>query len=281
MDEPIGLTMARWVVSNGGHVMPCYINKDLDKFPLVKGGVNAATRDIRTIETWWAERGYACVGVASRVDGWICFDADGPAAREWLHKLVIDTGGVGEGLYYETPGRTGGAHLWYSWPSWLSPIHSAKVRGSVGEVQLRGIGCFSLLPCNRRDGEYKMLNVPENGLSDLSRELYLAFAKVAEQTTVAVTGDLREISVEQAFSQTWSENRKNCLAGLLWNVLIRGMDSDEALELVNRWNRECCQPPLEENIIRRKWEYTVGRATAARDKIADESAQYSNWMKIG
>lgn len=284
-EESAGLLAAKWVVGLGGHVIPAYVSmKTGDKYPLVKEWVNAACRDEECLNRWWDLYGYAWPGVVSRPDGLVCFDLDGPEAVDWFRELCISVGWTGEGaLIYRSPGRGQGLHIWFKWPTYLAPIHSAKYREVDwnGEAQLRGVGCWTMMAGARRpDGEYTMVQVPDS-LSELPRELWLAFAaEASQQMNSGGGGDLRELSTVDAWERApWTDGRKNAVAALAWWNMLRGMEEEECLTLCLQFAREACLPELDEAIVRRKVEYTAQRIGVIREKQARELSVMRNWVE--
>lgn len=289
--DPTGLTMAKWLADRGAKVIPAYVSmKTGDKLPMCKDWANVATRSYEQLERWWNDKPWCHPGVVSGRDSWLCFDVDGPDAVNWFRAIYSRYGGPGEveesgrgcnPLIYRTPGRTEGLHVWFSWPDWLADLHSVKYREPDwnGEVQLRGRGCWTLIAgAKRPEGEYEMLVVPEGPICEAPRELVVAFMQAGEQTTVAAQGDLRELSPEAAWAGApWQDNRKTAVAGLAWHMAIRGVEESEYWDTLYRFAEECCVPSLDQNIVKRKGEYTWNRALVAREKQTEELTRMGAW----
>ena len=93
------LEAALQYAGRGWPVLPCR-----DKVPLVRGGVHAATRDLRTIERWWHTWPQANVAVACGApSGIIVADIDAPSQVPELLDL--------QALTASTP--SGGRHLYF------------------------------------------------------------------------------------------------------------------------------------------------------------------------
>lgn len=280
MEEPAGLSAAKWLVDRGALVIPAYISKKTaDKMPLLKDWANNGTKDYDVLTQWWRERPWAWPGYLGGRGSFLCLDGDGPEAVSWLREFVTVNKWNGEGaLITKTPGRTEGIHLVWRWPDWLADVHKIEVRreGWRGAIELRGKGCWTMAPgCPRPDGEYTVLAAPDV-LDEFPKELWESFIVEGDQTIAGnSSGDLRELSVRDAFDgRIFTDGRKNAVAGLAWSVMLRGMEEDECLELCLQFAAQCCEPPLEEAIVHRKVDYTAQRIEKMR---ARQLAEMTNW----
>lgn len=283
--------MAKWAVDRGALVIPAYIDRYCEKRPLLREWQNNGSREVAQLERWWEDKPWANVGVLGGRNSWVVFDCDGAEAVSGFRSICEHISGIdwSGALIYRTPGRKdadgtgGGLHCMWLYPDWMADLHKAEIReeGWRGGIEFRGRGTWTLLPCNRADGDYEVLNAPEK-LGELPRELWLEFAAHAEQQLIGNntgTGDLREVSPETAFGQTWTDGRKQAVAGLIWHQLLRSVDGDsdtEVLEMALRFAAEQCSPVLDEGIVRRKFEYTRGRIEGIRARQQEELGKWSN-----
>lgn len=285
VEEPAGLAMARLVVSYGWKVVPGFVAASGDKIPVAGGDwVRKATLDVRQLETWWGERPYLWPGTVSGIGSSFVLDADGPEAVAWVRSIASGSGCWNNGgLVYRTPGRGGGLHCVWNWPSWLAPdFRQAKVVGSTGEVQLRGNGHWTLLAgARRKDGEYSVVSEPEGGVSTEPPRCLID--AILEQAVVSVGGSyggsgLSEMSPEEAWEGApWNDGRKNLLAAIAWYMAIRGEDSAKVMSVCMEFALNGgCEPALSEDFVQRKVEYTVNRAERRR---AESKAQQENTMR--
>lgn len=295
--EPAGLLAARQLVEWGARVFPAFVSKNGEKVPLVKGWPDAAVgkREVvegvgsQTLREWYSRYPYAWAGIACGPDSFLCLDADKESGVERLREFVSSVG-VWEGgaMVARTPGRgTGGIHIYWRWPSWLDgSFHSAKVRlEDGGEVDLRGNRCFVLAAGARRgDGVYEILEEPgAEGPVEAPRSLVEAIMAESALAGDGVNsyggGGMEELSPTEAWELApLGEGRKNALAGLLWHVAIRGAGEEEVLDWGLRFGREVCEPSLDEEIVRKKAEYTYSRAKKRRDDSAKESQKLMDMM---
>ncbi len=288
-DEPVGLTLAKWIAGMGGMVIPAYIDRYCEKRPLLREWQNSGTKDEAVLNGWWDDKPWANVGVLGGRNSFVVFDCDGSEAVHGFRSLCERVGGISweHVLLYRTPGRKdldgsgGGLHAMWLWPDWLADFHKAEIReeGWRGGIELRGRGCWTLLPCKRSDGEYEILNAPEK-LAEFPRELWLAFSEEAQQQVTGNgtgSGDLKEVSPETAFGSIWTDGRKQAVAGLIWHQLIRMNDDDEeaVLEMALRFAEEQCDPPLDSGVVRRKFEYSAERVRRIREQQRMEMSKWN------
>lgn len=284
--EPAGLTVARLIVGYGWKVVPGFVASSGDKVPVAGGDwVRKATLDVGQLETWWAERPYLWPGTVSGIGSSFVLDADGPAAVSWIRELASGPGCWNTGgLVYRTPGRGGGLHCVWNWPSWLErDFRQAKVRGVSGEVQLRGNGHWTLLAgARRKDGEYTVVQEPLNGVSTEPPRCLID--AIIANAIVAVGGSyggsgLEEVSPSEAWEGApWIDGRKNLLAGLAWYLAIRGGSLEEVLEECLNFASGGCDPPLDSEFVRNKVEYTVNRAEKRREESKRISGEKNNQL---
>lgn len=279
--DTAGFAAAKWFVEmSGGKVIPAYINKEAEKYPLLKGWQNNGSREEEVLHEWFNERyRYAWVGgLTGRDSGLLVFDCDGPEAVGRFRELTSSIGWTGEGcFFYRTPGRRdekdthGGAHFWYRWPSWLASFHKSEIRepGWRGGLELRAEGCWTMIAgAKRPDGEYEVLGVPDK-LEELPRELWLAFLENAETAIGSGAGDsdLRSLSPEEAWEQApWFDGRKGAVAGIAWYMSIRGHTEEEVVSECCRFALEACEPSLDKTAAERRARYAYGRATSVLAK---------------
>lgn len=279
MTEPLGLLAARQFVEWGARVFPAFVSRSGEKVPLLKGwpdnavGREDGSEGMGKLVEWYSRYPYAWVGIACGVGSFLCLDADRLCAVERLRELVSGEGMWEAGaLVARTPGRDSGLHVYWKWPTWMATdFSSAKVRVGEGEIEIRGNRHFVLAAGARRsDGEYEILEEPAAaGPSEPPRglvELLLSLAEVNSGGSYNGSG-MEEVSESEAWSYApLVEGRKNLLAGVLWYVAIRGGSYEEVLELGMRFSEEVCSPPLDEELVVKKAEYTFGRAQKRRDE---------------
>lgn len=297
MSEPAGLCFARQVVRLGWKVIPAFVNASGEKIPLCGGRwPEKATLDERVLEEWWERRPWAWPGTVSGVGSSLVMDVDGPVAVEWFRDLVEKAGGwVSGGLLYRTPGKGGGLHVVWDYPSWLvREFSQAKVILEGGEVQLRGNGHYTLLCGARRpdlpvgERDYTLLEEPQVGVSrEPPRRLVDLFLEQAVSGRVgeSYAGGLVALTVEEAWGLgLLQDGRKNACAGLAWGLAIRGEPEEAVREIVMRFNEECCTPSLSNAVVEKKVSYAVQRAEAFRvkeEKVARQVMNDLGWGGLG
>jgi hypothetical protein len=176
----------------------------------------------------------------------------------------------------------------WSWPSWIDrDFRQAKVKGSGGgEVQLRGNGHWTLLAgAKRSDGEYEVVQEPLNGIpTEPPRALITEILKYAVIATGGSYGGsgLEEISLEEAWKGApWQDGRKNLLAGLAWYLAIRGESESSVLASCLSFNNSGgFDPPLSEELVMHKVEYTCGRASKRRAEMAAEQERELSGQRL-
>lgn len=276
MQEPLGLQAARQFISWGARVFPAFVSSSGEKVPLLKGWPEKAVgrsdgNGMEDVVEWYSRYPYAWVGIACGVDSFLCLDADRLVAVERLRELVVRENFWTPGAFVaRTPGRDSGLHVYWKYPSWLDrDFSSAKMLVGDGEIELRGNRHFVLAAgAKRKDGQYEILEEPaEGGPCEPPRalvEYLLENAVVSAGGTYSGSG-MEEVSESEAWDYApLVEGRKNLLAGVLWYAAIRGAGYEEVLELGLRFSSEVCDPPLDEELVVRKAEYTFGRASKRR-----------------
>ncbi|WP_298045704.1 bifunctional DNA primase/polymerase [uncultured Citricoccus sp.] len=133
---------ALWYASQGVPVFPCWPGgtkgrdgKPLDKAPMTRTGVKAATTDPAQIQSWWEREPRANIGLATgaRMD---VIDLDGTEAWAQWQGLATQPAVLGR---VKTP-RPGGWHLWV-------PVSGRGNRaGMLPGVDYRGAGGYVLAP---------------------------------------------------------------------------------------------------------------------------------------
>lgn len=286
LSEPNGLIFAREIASYGWRVAGGFVTKDGEKTPVWGNWVQNATTDFSELEKRWLEKRYLWPGVVSGVNSCIVIDCDGPSAVDWFRNLCSEVGWKKGGLVYLTPGKLGGLHAIWDWPDWIKKdFRQAKVKlEDGGEIQVRGNGHWTLLCGARRpDGQYKIIEIPQDGLSraapeKLIRRILLDSQIEVVNSNASVTGELSEVSPEEAWALTpLTDGRKNTLAGLCWYLAIRGYSLEDVVYIATRFGEECCVPSLTEETCRKKSEYAFNRAVTYKEnqlKQANQSLGY-------
>lgn len=278
IEENPGLAFAKRLAAQGWRVYPGFVSKDDEKVPYSgKGGswVKLASCDPAQLEEWWSSKPYLWPGVVSGAGSCIVIDADGPDAVNWLREQAKELGWSQTGLIYRTPGKLGGLHAIYDFPSFLDPtFRLAKVLlPTGGVVELRGGGCWTLTAgARRKSGVYEIISEPPlMGTCDAPRALLEKI--VADSVTVGFgggDGSLRSLSPEEAWAMApLYDGRKNVIAGLAWNLAIKGEPEEVVDRVVNEFNRECCVPPCSQSTVDSKVRYAVARATKAREQTME------------
>lgn len=290
--EPAGLSFARTVVRLGWKVIPAFVTASGEKIPMAGGKwQEKGTLDETVLEEWWERRPWAWPGTVSGVGSSLVMDCDGPAGVDWFRELVERVGWQPGGLVYRTPGKGGGLHVVWNYPGWLvREFSQAKVILDGGEVQLRGNGHFTLLCGARRpdlpagERDYTLLEEPQVGVSrEPPRVLVDAFLKEAQQSIVgdSYSGGMVALTPEEAWGLgLLQDGRKNACAGLAWGLAIRGGDESEVLEVVERFNQECCVPPLRGDVVAKKVAYAVKRAEACRVRDAENARAVLGMLRL-
>lgn len=270
-------------------MFPAFVSRSGEKVPLLKGwpenavGRRDGDEGLGKLVEWYNRYPYAWVGISCGVNSFLCLDADRLCAVERLRELV-----VGEGMWTpgamvaRTPGRDSGLHVYWKWPTWMDrDFSSAKVRvDGGGEIELRGNRHFVLAAgAKRRDGEYEILEEPAEGADGPCEppralvEYLLSVAEVGNGGSYSGSG-MEEVSPGEAWGYApLVEGRKNLLAGVLWHCAIRGGSLEEVIDLGLRFSEEVCSPPLDEELVLKKAEYTFGRASRRREESARESVK--------
>lgn len=279
MNEPVGLTFARQIVRYGWKIAPGFVTAQGVKLPLAGNWVKNATKDEEKLEAWWAAKPWMWPGCVSGPGSSLVFDLDGEEAVTWFRELANRIGWESGGLTYLTPGRSGGCHSVWSWPTFLDPnFGQAKLHLPGGaEAQLRGGATWTLLCGARRPDcrgrEYIMLEEPtQEPAPEAPQRLVEAFLELAESSPVGRgTGELKEISPEDAWNLgRVVDGRKNFVACLAWYCALRGSSEGEVYNVCRRFNEEICCPPLPDGLIVIKSRYAVERAAKAREVKEEE-----------
>lgn len=151
---------ARAYAADGIPVFPCISNADgralapkERKKPACAGGYLAATTDVATVDTWWAENPEYNIGVCPETAGWAVVDQEAEGEGAWS-KLQEEFGAV-ETYTVKTPG--GGKHFYFkgSLPSRVRvSFHGEKL-----PLDTRGRGGYVLVPPSIvGDRPYEVLN---------------------------------------------------------------------------------------------------------------------------
>lgn len=296
--ESTGLAFARQVVRLGWKVIPAYVTAGGEKIPLAGGQwQNKGTLDETVLESWWERRPWAWPATVSGRGSSLVLDVDGPAGVDWFRELVNRVGWQPGGLCYRTPGKGGGIHVCWSWPSWLTTDFSqAKVVLEGGEVQLRGTGHFTVLCGARRpdlpvgERDYVLLEEPslvrsEREPSQALVDAFLAEAKASwsGRDGSSYAGGLVSLTPDEAWALgSLVDGRKNACAGLAWSEACRGASEEEIVEVVLRFNSECCIPPLKEDLVLKKIQYAIQRVERAQEIFSGEGYELikkMNWAR--
>ena len=143
----------------GWPVFPCnpMPGKNINKTPLVAGGLNSATRDPEQIKAWWARWPNAMIGVPmGAVSGVVAIDPDAPkedkdadGRRAWA--LLIAQHGATYTHTHLTPG--GGKHILFRYDAECPLTNSPGGLQGTG-IDVRGNGGYIVVPPSARaDGK--------------------------------------------------------------------------------------------------------------------------------
>lgn len=267
--DPRGLIFAKQISEWGWKIAPGFISKAGAKVPLCGDWTKNATKNVTQLEKWWASRPWLWPGVVSGVGSCLVVDCDKPDAVE----LFLSWGFEKEDcLSYHTPGKGGGLHAIWNWPSYLDKNFGQKRFGleTGGSIQFRGNNHFTMLiGCQRSDGKYSLINTPDKP-SEFPRELWDRLP--TEGWTFTGEGnsgnsEVKSISPEDVWKAApYFDGRKNTLAGLAWFLVSADCYSDsEVLNWCLSFGRECCIPELDAEVCEKKAQYAINRWAAAKE----------------
>lgn len=230
------------------------------KPPLIKGGEEMynASSDIETVRQWWDTWPQANIAVAfNRWSGMVCIDVDTPEhgeghgdGRSALAQWEQENGKLPETVTDITP--TGGKHLYYRWPEgepWPTQYQNDKVG-----IDLRSKG-YALAPPSIH---------PETGQTyEWSISPDDVDVAVADANTVAFVlacSPKPEPEGEHAIQPSGFELPEEVNEGARDDTLFKyccslrqkGLERPQILTMAREYNRTCCKPPMEPEIVEQK-----------------------------
>ncbi len=225
----------------GWYVFPCVPG---EKRPLTKRGFKDATRDPKTIRDWWAKHPLANIGVdcgrskLAVVDLDVKNGADGPG--EWANLGIDDTGA----LEQETP--SGGIHK-----IWRTDNGIKSTAGKLGPgIDTRGEGGYIVVaPSRTPEGSYTWEasshpadQVPGSLPTELADLLKMNGHKPAD---VWESASHPEAGVNELPEHITEGERNVRLTSLAGKLRRTGLDAQEMLPSMLKFNQTHCEPPLE------------------------------------
>jgi putative DNA primase/helicase len=138
-----------YVAAHDWRVFPCHWCGEHRKRPLIKGGLNNATRDPQVITEWFVRWPEALIGVPTgHLAGFVVLDVDVKHERANGYDSLE---GLGVSILPETPmahTTSGGLHLYFSPPDGMKIRNTAGNRGrGVGPgLDWRGDGGYIIAP---------------------------------------------------------------------------------------------------------------------------------------
>jgi hypothetical protein len=237
------LEAALWYAERGYNVFPCASG---DKEPITKDGFHNATADVAQIESWWAERPSANIGIPTA--GLLVLDIDREA--EWLAddvdkqlELAIAplarTGGGGRHFVFRQPDGTN----WRNTTGGLAPHVDTRADGGYFVVPP------SALPGHRDYGwahEMELDVAPENLPEPPAWlvEQLDALATSGDTSARVATGDAEANKIPQG-------QRNATLAKLAGTMRRVGMSQAEIVVALRQVSADRCHPPLDDTEIER------------------------------
>ena len=235
------------------------------KHPILDGGVNAASKDVEQVATWWREYPDANVGIAmGKVSGLFALDVDPRhGGRESSIALSQELGKTPFSIRSDTGG--GGYHRFFAYPAAGIPTRR-RLPGSPG-IDVQSDGTFVVAPPSRHvSGECYAWSESRDpasaNVADLS-EKWLAFLRNGPKPAPAPQPKLSEHAVIEGQRNTHLTSR----AGTLRQA---GLSPDAILAALQVENAERCQPPLADDEVA-KIAGSVGRYPAGHNENQDEA----------
>jgi hypothetical protein len=227
---------------------------------LARNGVSDATTDLDRIRHWWRMREDA--NIAIHCTGMVVLDVDprhgGDAsltALEDQHDVLPETWTVRSG--------SGGRHLYFSAPDGIEIKNNQDGKLAVG-IDIRTNGGYVLAPPSRHvsGGFYTWLVDPDEAmLAPLPTWLIEALAKPHATPPEEWRKLVRDGPAEG------SRARQQGAASLAGHLLRKFIDPHMALDLVQCWNAQHCDPPLEPDEVTRIVDAIGGREKKRRERI--------------
>ena len=236
----------------GYFVFPC---RSRGKRPITGTGFKEATRDEKTILTWWDSNPDANIGIACGVSGIVVFDVDskfGADPKEVLFDLevngapIVFTGEAPEPDDEHPDSLPGvrGAHVFYR------GAHPTTGKMRIRETEIRGIGAYVVGP-----GSVHASGVEYLGELPPVDELPPMPSWLPELVITSANGDSAAPPLEEVIG----DRRNVKLASLAGTFRARGLDENELFEALQAVNRRRCRPPLPESEVR-----TIARSYGKR-----------------
>jgi hypothetical protein len=235
-------------------VFPC---APWSKKPATTRGVRDATVDRDIIERWWRREPNFNIAVAcGTASGIFAVDVDDFTGEAALEKLEFEHGPLPPSVEVITPRP--GRHIYFRMPA--TPVRNSTSK--IGpHLDIRASGGYTILPPSRH---------PTGKLYAWSVDSAAAFAEAPQWLLhlIAAPAPTRSIrDWRQLVVTDLPEGARNStITQLCGHILRHGVDVLVALELLQAWNSQKCQPPLAKKDIETIVDSIAGRELKRRSR---------------
>lgn len=232
-----------------------------DKKPLIKWQEYQLRRpDEAEVLQWWKQWPDASIGIVTGVlSGIVVVD--------------VEAGGPIDGLPSTVKSKTGGGgfHFYYRHPG-------GEIKNGVRVRELtdiRGDGGYVVAPpsLHKSGNRYEWVTSPES----------TEFAELPEWVLEQQTPSVKPVlDVAHAFTEKIQEGSRNNaatqLAGKLLQVLPQSMWELAGWSILEKWNSDKCEPPLDLLELRSVWESIQEKEAHKQLSVANEVSKPSEWQ---
>jgi hypothetical protein len=221
----------------GMAIFPCRAGR---KEPATSTGYKAATTDRKQIERWWHTDPNGNIGLATgAVSGIFVVDVDGGEAEHALAQLEAEHGALPPSVETIT---ARGRHIWFRHPGGTVPNSAGRI---APHIDLRGDGGYVLAPPSvHPSGRRYTWSVDGAGqIADAPRWLLNLIAPLSV-STATLPYKPGATNWAHVFMTGVPEGRRNAALTSVAGYLLRRLDPIAALEIVQWFNTNRCQPPL-------------------------------------
>jgi hypothetical protein len=242
---------------------------------MTRHGHKDATTDSETIQGWWAETPKANIGIPTGPEsGILVVDLDGQEGIEAFAKLEAENGPLPKTPTVRTGGD--GKHLYFNCPSGVEVRNKTKLQGLA--IDVRGDGGYVIAAgSNHPEGRYEWEIPPDEAPLAEAPEWLMKF--VTDRASPAI--DHATTDNEALFDEITGEpdlrtapgapegKRHETACRLIGRALGRGIDPKEVLKDALAWAKRC-DPPFEEDEVRRIWSDLLVKDVAKFAHLAQE-----------
>ncbi|WP_207648897.1 bifunctional DNA primase/polymerase [Anaerobium acetethylicum] len=232
---------------------------------LSKNGFNDATTDIEQIERWWTRYPDANIAVATgqKSGGLLVLDFDikedlGIYGYDYLRKFERQNGELPD--TWMAISGTGGLHFWYRCNYKIDSATDLFERQSGVDIRADG-GCIIAPPSRHPNGRLYTWDVASYDCN---------IANTDERVLKFVVDGMqyKKVHFENAESKRfylpeiiYDGERDGTMFRFACSLLGRGVNEHEALLIMLQADKENCQPPLGERIVRNKLKSAIKTRT--------------------